>query len=718
MSETTVHYRFGPFEADVRRHMLLREGRTIPLSQRPFELLIALLERPGKTISRSRLLERLWSDRVVGEASLTQAVFVLRKALADHPEAPRFIQTVPRGGYRFIAPVQTLTANPDSDPDPEERSQASARAGAAPGPGGTRTTSVRPPAAGMARQLRRVRSRLHWAVSALALIALGFAGVVVFAPSPSFRLPFFEAVPSLSTQSASLAVLPFVVTEPDRELHLLALSISDLLVTRLGAQSELLLVKPPPDLTSEAPREALAISAQAAHLDYLLAGSLRRAIHTGDNHRGEHRDDAHEASGDNGSDHGEVRLALTLYELDDDGMLRTIPLQGFDIPFIGADGDVERFVATRDGIVAGLLDALSPAIRSRPRRRDLHPATIPHHAEAYRLYLRALHDVRGATCTGQKAMARLQSSLELDPEFAPAWDVLGWAHYNVVVFCGAHASHYAQALESADRALGLVPDLARSIALKATILIETGRGEDAYALLAEARRESPWRADIEFLAAYALRYAGYLDEAARILEGLLARDPVFMGVEGWTPNTLLYQGKHETFLDWLPAADAPIFLYYRALARLTQHKPEEARRMLASGFQANPNDPFAQLSQALAAILAQDKIRARVLLGALVLHRKRQGMGDGEFTYKIAQLHMLAGESDRALDQLRLAVEQGFFNAPYLERDWVFERLRNETRFQEIVRTAKTRHREFGRRFGLVEPSATRVAAVPVSKSR
>jgi len=693
MPEAATRYLFGPFEANLRRHALLRDGRIVPLSPRAFELLVALLERPDRTVSRNRLLDRLWPDRVVGESSLTQAVFVLRKALDDNPDSPRFIQTVPRGGYRFIAPVLALAD------EHGEQSHSVGGPDSGRGSGNSETPrSILSAKAWMASAFGVVPRGLRMSVGALALAGLAFAGVAVFVPS--LQLPLFEARPAQPKPSRSLSVLPFAVTDPDSELHLLAISLNDLLVTRLGAQSRLLLVKPPPALTSEASLQMLRSSAEAAQLDYLLGGSLRHGAT-----RGDARGNA------SGNSRGQARLKLTLYELDDAGMLRTIPLQGFDIPFPGNDGgDLERFVATRDGIIMSLLRALSPAIRIEFADRDFDQATTPENAEAYRLYLRALHDVRGATCSGQKAMARLQSSLELDPGFAPAWDVLGWAHYNMVVFCGGHASHYANALESADRALELAPRLARSIALKATVLIETGRAGEAYALLSESRRTLPWRTDIEFLTAYALRYAGYLDEAAHILDQVFARDPVFMSVEGWTPNTLLYQRRLDAFLNWLPATDAPIFLYYRALTRIMQGRPDDARRVLESGSEGNPNDPFARLSEALAAILAEDRIRALVLLDGLKLHRERQAIRDGEFTFKIAQLYALADDPDAAFDQLRLAVEQGFFNAPYLQQDWAFEHFRDDPRFRKILRIAKARRAEFGQRFALAEAPETNIA--------
>src|SRR5512146_1962689 len=111
MSQQQVaRYKFGLYEADPQSGELFREGRKLRMQEQPFQVLVALLERPGEVVTREDLRQRLWpSDTFVDfDHSLNTAINKLRDALGDGAANPRFIETLPRRGYRFIAPVQTL----------------------------------------------------------------------------------------------------------------------------------------------------------------------------------------------------------------------------------------------------------------------------------------------------------------------------------------------------------------------------------------------------------------------------------------------------------------------------------------------------------------------------------------------------------------------------------------------------------------------------------
>src|SRR6185436_8990951 len=100
-------YRFGAFAVDARTGELSHDGCRTPLRDQSLQLLLALLEEPGELITREELARRLWGpDTFVDfDRGLNKAVNHLREALGDSAEQPRFIETLPRKGYRFIAPV-------------------------------------------------------------------------------------------------------------------------------------------------------------------------------------------------------------------------------------------------------------------------------------------------------------------------------------------------------------------------------------------------------------------------------------------------------------------------------------------------------------------------------------------------------------------------------------------------------------------------------------
>jgi eukaryotic-like serine/threonine-protein kinase len=108
-AESEAYIRFGEFKLDLRTRELRSNGHRSYLQEQPFQVLAALLDRPGQLVTRDHLMKQLWpSDTFVDfDQSLNKAVNRLREALNDHAEQPRFIETVPRRGYRFIGPVIT-----------------------------------------------------------------------------------------------------------------------------------------------------------------------------------------------------------------------------------------------------------------------------------------------------------------------------------------------------------------------------------------------------------------------------------------------------------------------------------------------------------------------------------------------------------------------------------------------------------------------------------
>jgi DNA-binding winged helix-turn-helix (wHTH) protein len=105
-------FRFGDFELDLAAYELRRHGRPVRLERQPMELLLLLLERRQRLVSRSEIVERLWSKDVFVdvERGVNTAVRKIRRALRDSRDEPRFVETVSRRGYRFIAPVDVVAS--------------------------------------------------------------------------------------------------------------------------------------------------------------------------------------------------------------------------------------------------------------------------------------------------------------------------------------------------------------------------------------------------------------------------------------------------------------------------------------------------------------------------------------------------------------------------------------------------------------------------------
>jgi DNA-binding winged helix-turn-helix (wHTH) protein/TolB-like protein/Tfp pilus assembly protein PilF len=192
---------------------LAKDGRKTRLQDQPLQILEELLRQPGELVTREQLIARLWPKGVVDfDTGLNSAVRKLRIALQDEVETPRYIETVPRKGYRFIAAIDApATAPPPSSP---------------PAP----TTA--PPAAPVV-QSRRNYLYVGGAVALLLIAALAFVATRRESPPASQSLPVSAPVSSLD--SRTIAVLPFRPATPGEANEELALVVTDVLRNRLAA---------------------------------------------------------------------------------------------------------------------------------------------------------------------------------------------------------------------------------------------------------------------------------------------------------------------------------------------------------------------------------------------------------------------------------------------------------------------------------------------------
>jgi serine/threonine-protein kinase len=110
LQSAQVLYEFGPFRLDPSQEQLMEGTRNVPLTPKAYQTLLVLVENRGRTLSKDELLQKVWPDAFVEEATLTQNIFTLRKQLRDVRETALYIETLPKPGYRFVADVRQVTA--------------------------------------------------------------------------------------------------------------------------------------------------------------------------------------------------------------------------------------------------------------------------------------------------------------------------------------------------------------------------------------------------------------------------------------------------------------------------------------------------------------------------------------------------------------------------------------------------------------------------------
>ena len=232
--------RFGVFELDARTGELRKRGLRLPIQGLPVQLLTVLLERPNQMVTREELRARLWpADTFVDfDHSLHNAVARLREVLGDEASSPRFIETLPRRGYRFIAPVETIVvpSEPATSRQPQQH--------------------LRRPLVAIAVGLIVLSALVAFAVEGVRSRLLGRSGATVI---------------------QSVAVLPLKSLSSDSDEDYFAEGLTEALITDLGKISALRVISRTSVMRYKDTRKTLPEIARELHVDALVEGAVTRS---------------------------------------------------------------------------------------------------------------------------------------------------------------------------------------------------------------------------------------------------------------------------------------------------------------------------------------------------------------------------------------------------------------------------------------------------------
>lgn len=245
-TDPQVAYEFGQFTLVPTEKRLLCDGKAVPLAPKVFDTLVLLVKNQGRLIEKEELLRAVWPHSVVEEVALAHNVSQLRKVLGDPTEDPKFIETVPKRGYRFIAAVRARGA-------PQ---------GAPPAGGGEAPSAVR---------------HIPWFRAAI----LGaFAAVLVLAASTAayfYLSPTGKRVAGVLPAIHSLAVLPFENLSGDKEQEYFADGMTDELITKLGRIGALRVVSRTSAMQYKGTRKPLRDIAGELKVDAVVEGTVLRS---------------------------------------------------------------------------------------------------------------------------------------------------------------------------------------------------------------------------------------------------------------------------------------------------------------------------------------------------------------------------------------------------------------------------------------------------------
>ncbi|OFV97376.1 MAG: hypothetical protein A3H28_02820 [Acidobacteria bacterium RIFCSPLOWO2_02_FULL_61_28] len=368
-TETPRGFRFGVFEVDLRTGELRKDGRKVKLQEQPFQVLAMLLERAGEVVTREEVQKKLWpADTFVDfEHGLNIAINKIREALGDSADSPRFVETLPKRGYRFILPVVAL--------DPSK-------------PAADAATAVPPEVLARTEPARPKSAALRYAVASFGAVAALVAFVVGFNPGGlRDRLRGISSLPQIQ----SIAVLPLENLSGDPEQEYFADGMTDALITELGQASTLRVISRTSIIPYKGAKKPLPQIARELNVDAIVEGGVLR-------------------SGD------QVRITAQLIYAPTDQHLwaETYEVNLRDIML------VQRRVAQ------AIAREIRINLKSREQARRTDGRTL--NPQAHEAYLKALY-YSGRPAERAKAMEYFNQAIQLDPGYAAPYAGLAASYY-------------------------------------------------------------------------------------------------------------------------------------------------------------------------------------------------------------------------------------------------------------------------------------------------
>jgi len=502
--------RFGVFEVDLCAGELRKQGIKIKLHDQPLKLLVVLLERPGELVTREQICQRLWpADTFVDwEVGLNSAVKKLRDALGDSAENPRFIETLPRRGYRLIVPV-IPAEQLGGVPDFQQKHEAAFPADQPGTPTGELAAGNGTVAVGQERIVPAATTRTakpgprilgKVAVVVGLLVALGLGAWWRFGPTP--------------VRQYTIAVLPLRNLSPEPGGDYFSDGLTDEIVSNLSVIDGLEVKSRTSSFTfKDKPRDIHAVGAQLG-TKLILEGSVMRA-------------------GD------KLRVNVQLFRVAD------------DVPIWSAryDRELKDVFEVQDEISRSIVNELRLNLGRGQRRYNTN-------LEAYDLYLRAkslLNRTLGWDSEGiAQSIPLFQAAIAKDPSFAPAYAGIAdaYAYLSATPRTFNLETAYSEMRVACPKALQLDPLLAEAYACMGLIDSRDHNWGEAERAFRRAIELNPnLSRPREDFANWVLTPLGRLDESERQLRTAIELDPLSLTAMNSLDFLLVIAGRYDEVLS-------------------------------------------------------------------------------------------------------------------------------------------------------------------------
>ena len=645
--------RFGTYELSLQSGEVRKAGVRIRVQQQPFKVLEVLLERPGEVVTREELRSRVWPDENFGDfdQAVNIAIAKLRSALGDSADNPRYIETLPKRGYRFIADVWLVDADgrvrrPESvsagSPETEPGRQLPADGLAVP-PVTAPVTGFKPEPQDLASAVaphgpKRLSPRPLMAFAAVAVLAI--LSVLSFrarARAPAIR---------------SLAVLPLENLSGDASQNYFSDGMTDELITDLAQISALRVISRTSVMVYRGARKPLPQIARELHVDAVVEGTVLRA-------------------GDR------VRITAQLIDAVTDKHLWS---QSYE-------GELRDTLALQDRVARAIAEQIR--INLTPREQAALKSVRVVNPEAYESYLKGRFFWNKRTAESLRvALAYFNQAIEEDPNYAQAYSgladtyaLLGDWQYAVMIPTQAYPKARAAAL----KAVQLDSELGEAHNSLAFVL--DGFDWDLDAGGREFRRAielSPGYATAHHWYAWHLALLGRYDEAIAEMKKAENLDPLSLIINADLAELLVIAHSYDESVKQSRKTiemDPNFAMAHNQLgqAYLQQHLYEQAFPELQKAVQLSAESPTCIANLARAYALSGQRDAALKLLDGL----KKTSTPGYSRASEIAAIYVSLGDTNEAMTWL----EKGYaerFNPGVLIRPG-FDPLRSDPRFRELA---------------------------------
>ena len=622
MSHQSKHlYEFGPFRLDVAERLLLRDSESVALTPKAFDLFLALVEHHGHLLEKEELMKLVWPDTFVEEANLSYNISLIRKALGDGENGQRYIETVPKRGYRFVARVQEINA------DDVEIAEAAVEEGLAESRRAEKSSGIR---------------RL--------LVAIG--GVVALIALMAALYYFRSGRDTAETPIKTIAVLPPRPLQSGERDEALEFGTTSTLITRLGSLRQLI-VRP----------ESAVEKYSRLEQDPLAAGREQKVDAV--------LDSRYQRSGD------KLRFRLRLLRVADGATLwaDTLDQQAADHFAIEdalsakVTGALKLTLSSADKQLlakryTNSAEAWSLYVRGR---QLLHRRGIPNIEKAITYFQRAItldnsfalaHTMLGFSYTSlnwvgyppakelmPKAKIAFDQALKLD-------DQLAEAHTYLATYKHTYEWDYDGAEQEHKRAIDLNPNSADAHHLYAAHLAYLGRFEQAISEIRKAEELDPTDPFINRSVVLVFFFARRYDEAIEKSRQVVELNP------NWGPG-------------------------YVWMVRAYEMKGDEQGAFAAYLKQAEARGAGADEIAGIRAAFAMGGLKG--YWKREVAQRLEQEKSGYVLQYDLSLFHARLGEKEQALARLQRAAEDRNLGVAWLKVEPLWDSYRTDPRFMALA---------------------------------